>query len=134
MKKTRSGSALVLLLAALILTVFSPPALSKDKKAGKQQPATYGIVSGTVFRVPGFALPGASVTVTPEASERDGVNFKKFKVVTDARGEFAVRVPAVPMKYTLNVKSKGFQGQDKSVTIEGEQRKEVTFQLEPEAK
>ena len=89
-------------------------------------------MAGTVYRDPGFALPGASVVVTPESGERDGVKFKKQETSTNNRGEFAVRVPAVPMGYRVDVKVNGFQAQNQTVQVEGEQRKELSFVLEPQ--
>ena len=85
-----------------------------------------------MYRDPGFALPGATVLVTPEAGERNGVKFKKLETSANNRGEFAVRVPAVPMGYRVDVKINGFQAQSQTVQIEGEQRKELSFVLEPQ--
>ena len=62
-----------------------------------------------------------------------GVESKPIEAVTDSRGEFAIRVPAVASKWTVDVSAKGIGRQSKSVTIEGEQRLELSFVLEPEA-
>jgi hypothetical protein len=35
------------------------------------------------------------------------------------------------MKYNVDVKSNGYKEQQKAVQIEGEQRKDLTFELEP---
>jgi len=63
----------------------------------------------------------------------DKQSVKPIEAVTDSRGEFAIRVPAVPSKWTVDVSSKGYRSQSKSVSIEGEQRLELSFVLEPEA-
>ena len=129
--KTTIGSRLALL--ALLTLLFALPVPAKDKKI-QQLAAPTAIIAGTVFRTPGFALPGAEVVITPEKSS-DGTNkFKKEKVLTDARGEFAVRVPPVPMGYTVDVKLNRYEPQSKTVAIEGEQRKELSFELVPVAK
>jgi hypothetical protein len=114
---------------ALALIAFSAVPAAAEKKAKKPNEAaqTSSLIAGTVFRPPGFALPGAEVEVTQDADGKP----KKIKAVSDARGEFAVRVPPVPMKYKVDVKCNGYQAQQKSVAIEGEQRKDLTFQLEP---
>jgi hypothetical protein len=57
-----------------------------------------------------------------------------MEAVSDARGEFLFRVSPVPMHYNVTVAAKGYQILRKSVIVEGEQRVEVTFQLERESK
>jgi hypothetical protein len=111
-----------------VLAAGSSAAGDKGKAKSAQEP--YGTVAGTVYRDPGFALEGAEVTVTPETGEREGVKFKKQQTTTNARGEFAVRVPPVPMKYRVDVKLSKYQPQIQTVEIEGEQRKELSFVLE----
>jgi len=103
---------------------------AKDKGKGKTAPQPYATVAGTVYRDPGFALEGVVVTVTPETGDRGGVRFKRQQAATNTRGEFAVRVPPVPMKYQVDVKLDGYGTQSQPVEIEGEQRKELSFVLE----
>ena len=121
--RTRTGSSRTLSGFVLALALLLPAGVAAAKK---KQPEPVAVIAGTVFRDPGFALPSAEVTVTPESGKA-----KQMKVVTNVRGEWAVRVPPVPMKYKVDVKSTGFAPQDKTVEIEGEQRKEVNFVLTP---
>ena len=125
-KRTTSGSKLAILLLALSVLLVTPAAAEKKPKKPSASEA-FSVIAGTVYRPPGFALPGAEVEITPET---DGKS-KKMKAVSDSRGEFAVRVPVVPMKYKVDVKSNGYQPQQQAVSIEGEQRKDLSFQLEP---
>jgi hypothetical protein len=118
------GYSIVLLLAA-----FLPLAAAPKKKPALD---TYAVVSGSVFKDNGYALPGASVTLVPEAQSGDST--QKLDTVSDARGEFVLRVPPGPMHYTVTVAAKGYQSQGKSVNIENHERVEVTFQLERESK
>lgn len=67
----------------------------------------------------------------PESAQAGGVKLKAAETVTDARGEFAVRAPVVPMKWTIYVQANGYLAQSKTVSIDGEQRIELSFQLEP---
>jgi hypothetical protein len=131
-KRTTSGSsrfALVLLCAVALFPVLS----GKDKKKKAAEPEPYGVIAGTVFRGDGFALAGAEITViqadTANAADKPQ-HIKNLKTAANDRGEFAVRVPAVPAKYRIDVKLRGFEPQSKDVSIEGEQRKEVNFLLE----
>jgi hypothetical protein len=126
-KKTRIGSSFVLALALAAL------ASGADKK---RAPEPYGILAGTVFREPGFALPGAEVTALSDDSElaRNALKRKKLSAVSNARGEFAFRVPTAAARYTVKAAAKGYQAQEKTVSIEGEQRVDVTFTLRAESK
>ena len=126
-KKRRIGTKLLLL-----LLVF---ALAAGAAKKKQVPQSYGIIAGTVFRENGYALPGAELTLIPAADTNvPGVKLKTMQTVSDARGEFVLRVAPVAMRYTIKAAAKGYQPAEKSVTIEGEQRVDVTFQLEAESK
>ena len=127
-RKKRIGISLALLLAA-----FLPLAAAPKKKP--PLPDTYVIVSGSVFQDTGYALPGADVTLaldTQSASAPD--KMKPIQLVSDARGEFVVRVPPGPRSYTVAVRAKGFQSQQKSISVNDQERVEVTFQLERESK
>jgi hypothetical protein len=112
--------------------VFSNPALSAAKKEkSKNASAPYALIAGTVYRPPGFALPGAEVVVSPEQPEVNGAKLKKAEAVTDARGEWAIRVPPVPAKWQVNVKIDGYRPEQRSVSVEGEQRVDLSITLEP---
>jgi hypothetical protein len=115
---------------ACLIFSAAPAVAEKKPKKGKEAPGPFSVIAGTVFRPPGLSLPGAEVEITPDAEGKP----KKMKAVSDARGEFAVRVPPVPMKYKVDVKCNGYQPQQKTVEIEGEQHKDLTFQMEPAAK
>jgi len=123
----RSGSRAGLI---LLLCAFAAAAGSKKKAA-----EPYAVVGGTVFRDPGLAFPEAQVTLTsdPEAGQAPSI-VKKLTAVSDQRGEFAFRVPVTAMRYTIRAVAKGYAPQQKSVSVEGEQRVDATFTLEPESK
>lgn len=127
-RRKKIGTSLALLLMAL-----APAALFGQKKPTGA--AAYGIVAGSVFRESGYAFGDAQITLVPESqtSGSAGKN-KKLESFTDARGEFVFRVPPTPMRFTVRVKAKGYQSQEKLVDFQGEQRIDVTFQMEPESK
>lgn len=107
--------------------------MAGDKKTKKRE-AVYALVAGTVFQQSGFSLPGAQLTVTPDPEAKPSGKVKRLKAVSDGRGEFAIRVPPVPMRYIVSVRAKGFRGQEKQVTIGGEERVDIFFRLEPAPK
>jgi hypothetical protein len=125
-RKTRIIS-LLLLAATSIL-----PALADKKKAAAEP---YVLLAGTVFQETGFALPNAEIVVTQDpAPETKHSKAKKMQAVSDARGEFALRLPVGNARYAVNVSAKGFRSEEKSVTVQGEDRLDVTFQLHQESR
>jgi hypothetical protein len=134
--KKRIGISLALL-PALVLVAFLPLAAAAARK--KPLLDTYAVVSGSVFQDNGYALPGAGVILVPEAQSNSSPNgspnkTQPIQLATDTRGEFIVRVPPGPMHYTVGVRAKGYQNQQKSVSVTDQERVEVTFQLERESK
>jgi len=134
MKKTRktrkrTGSRLLRGVAALLAVVCALGAADKHKKAVEP----YGLIAGTVFRDPGFAFSGALVTIVPKPADGSDLKLRLNKAVSDARGEFAFRVPAVPMHYSVRAEAKGFKPVEKAAEINGDERVDVTFLLEPES-
>ena len=127
-KGTRTGSRRGFLAAAFL----GAPTVFGEKKPGKgkSEPRSAAI-AGTVFRDPGFALPGAEVILTPE---EPGAKAKPLKTVSDSRGEYAFHVPPGPARYTVSVKAAGHVPQSKPVSISGLERTDVYFQLQPASK
>jgi hypothetical protein len=144
-KKRRSGidearepilSRTRILAALLLLAVAFPHLYAGGKPAGQRGERPHAVVAGTVFRDPGFALPGAVVALRAEPPDGEKLpkEFKPQKTVSDGRGEFAFHVPPLPMRYVVSVSAKGFRPDHKSAEIRGEERVDVTFQLQEESK
>jgi len=126
-RKRRSGTSVVVLLLAGVL------AAQAAKK--KEVPQSYALVAGTVFDQRGYALRNADITLVPDLpSGSVAAKVKKLQAISDGRGEFVFRLPPGSMQYIVKVAAKGYQPEQKSVSVEGEQRVDVTFQLEPESK
>jgi hypothetical protein len=128
-KKTRIGSSLAALAIAALFCV--PASVAAKKEKSKETQAAFALIAGSIYRPPGFALPGVEVKLVPESSESQNVKLKKAEAVTDARGEFAVRVPAVPAKWRVDVKVNGYRHEQRSVSVTGEQRVDLSIILEP---
>ena len=128
-KRTRktSGSRLAALVLALLVMVVAPAAAEKKPKKLHAASGEFSLIAGTVYRPPGFALAGAEIEITSEIEGKPTT----IKAVSDARGEFALRVGTVPMMYKIGVKRSGYLPQQQTVAIDGEQRKDLTFRLEP---
>jgi hypothetical protein len=129
-KKKRIGTSAVLLTGLFLIAHLLPASLSLQAAAKKKPPDTYAIVSGSVFDDRGYALPDANVSVVPEAQSKT----KPLEAVSSARGEFVFHVPPGPMRYAVTVEAKGYQSQSKSISIQDQERAEVTFQMERQSK
>jgi hypothetical protein len=126
-RRKRTGISLLLLAAAFLV-----PAQAAKKKAALQP---YALLEGPVFRETGFSLSNAEIVVTPDPPpDTPPAKLAKMQTVSDARGEFAVRLPTASMRYTVKVSAKGYRSEEKSVTVQGEDRVDVTFQLHQESK
>lgn len=137
MRKTRkrSGNSFPstrrLIAIGFLLLLLCPAAFSQSKEKRKDAAAPFALIAGTVYRPPGFALPGAQVVIAPEQTEINGVKLKKAEAVTNARGEWALRVPPVPAKWRVDVKVNGYRPEQRLVSVEGEQRFDLSVVLEP---
>ncbi len=94
-------------------------------------PQPYALVTGTAFRDTGLRLPGAQIRLEPVGDPKAARKIKKQEAITDARGEFAIRVPAGPVQYKLTARAPGYQPQVKPVTVSGGERIDVFFRLQP---
>jgi len=130
--KTRTGKVLlVFAISALGLgggSVCWAAGKGKKEKKPSAAAASPAILGGTVFSGAGFALRGAEVLITrtepPPGKER-------WKTVTDARGEFFVRLPAGPAKYNVSVRAPGSKPQEKEIAFIADERLEQNFLLDP---
>lgn len=99
--------------------------------AADRNDAPHAVVAGTVFRENGFSLPGATVTLAVKDAPKKS---KKLQSVSDARGEFAFRVPPGQATYVVSASLKGFQRVEKEASVSGDERVEVTLVLPSESK
>lgn len=123
----RTGASL--LLGCLLLTGGLgrwAPAYPADRK-----PQPYALIAGTVFRENGLSLAGAQLLLEPAGESARNRKLRKMRAVSDARGEFAFRVPAEAAQYRLAAEAPGYQRAERPVQISGEERIDVFFRLQP---
>jgi len=133
MRKRTSGSSLRRTFFIVTLTLAAAfSGFAREKR--KATPAPTALIVGTVFRNTGLSLPGATITLEEEAAPGAKSKAKKIRAVSDTRGEFAIRVPAAPMRYTFSVTADGFETSNKQVVIQGEERVDLSIQLSPRLK
>lgn len=122
-----SGVKLLLCLAVIA------GAAAQAGLAAASDPKPISVIAGTVFREPGFALPGASVVLEPVEPEK-GRKPKVMKFTSDAHGEYSFRLPAAERKYKLTVTALGFVSQTKETASAPGVRVDVFFELKPETR
>ena len=126
-KYSASSLPRLLSLALVLVTLFAAALL-----AGKERPK-YALIYGSVFDDQGFALRGARIVVTQASAEsaRNSPEREKRRWVgvSDARGEFAIRVPAGKGNYAVGVEAAGFSAEPKTVEIKAEERVDVLFRM-----
>jgi hypothetical protein len=117
--------------AALCFASWQPVVAAAQRT--KSAPQAYAVVAGTVFQADGRVLRGAAVTLKENPEDGSTSRRKALAGTSDGRGEFAFRVPAIPMRYTVIVEAAGYVSQEKQVSVAGEQSADVYFQMEPAA-
>lgn len=138
MRTRRSGSSpprrSALAAPALGLVLLGAATFAGGADKARHAPAPYALVTGTVFRETGLSFPGAEVTLTAAGDSKEARKFKEMKCVTSDRGEFAMRLPALAMSYTVRAKAPGYQPQEKVVAVTAEEHVDVFFQLQRASK
>lgn len=131
---SRPLSVLRCLAVAALIAACLPEAVAAGAAKDKKAVASYALVAGTVFRESGHSLAGAEVELTAGGQPDAARKFKKMKALSDARGEFSFRVPPIAGAYKLTVKAAGYETQEKPASVNGEERVDVFFSLQPASK
>lgn len=122
-KRTRKTGASRFLLFLLVSFALAGLAGQKPEAA---------VIAGTVFRDPGFALPGAEVELlllSPPPGRRKP---KPVLTRTDSRGEFSFQVPPDQAEYRVTARAKGFLPEQRIVKLSGgPERLDVYLTLKP---
>ncbi len=102
--------------ALLALLCFLP--------AAGDEPKPHALLTGTVFTEDGLALPDIPVSIKRATDHK-----VRWRARSDARGEFALRLPPGPVTYEIATDSKRHQNQSKTVEFKGEEHLNVIFRL-----
>jgi hypothetical protein len=114
-------ACLVAALAALTMHRRSAPA--------QERPSEQALLFGTVFRGSYLALEGARVVAYNEASPK-----KKYRAVTNYRGEYRIRVPAGDATYVITASAPKFVQSQRTVQVYGIEKSTANLILEPRNK
>jgi hypothetical protein len=95
-------------------------------RAKKSKIKPYSLIFGTVWDAQNRALPGVKIKI-----QREGDKKPKWELVSDARGEFAQRLPAGAADYVVWAevkKNKGPAAKTK-VHIENDERQDIGLHI-----
>ena len=94
--------------------------------AGEKQAEPQALLFGTVFRASYLALPGARVVAFNEARPK-----KKYRTVTNYRGEYRIRVPAGDATYIVTASAPRFRAESRPVQVYGVDKTTANLILKP---
>jgi hypothetical protein len=126
---TRTTTTGVSLSRRRILPLLTGAVLAAAPEGKEKPPKLRTVLAGTVFRDPGFALPGVEVIL--EEKRPNGKKGKTQKTFTDARGEYAFLLPSEERNYVVKVAPRGLEPQQKDTASVPGARIDVFFTLKP---
>ena len=115
--------------ASLIFSIFLAAAAFPAAPRGQENKHAHDfLIYVTVFNDQGFSLPGATARVRRTSEKK-----WRWDSVSDARGEFAIRVPEGD-QYEMIVQAKGFQPVTREIDGREGNRDDVRVQMVAEVK
>ena len=109
-----------------ILAAFT---LQSNVALAQAQAPEQALLFGTVFRGSYLALEGARVVAYDEANPR-----KKYRAITNYRGEYRIRVPAGDATYVITASAPKFVQSQRTVQVYGIEKSTANLILEPRKK
>ena len=103
------------------------PSPQSSKPAAPDARKNYALIYGTVWDASGRSVAGVPITIRRISDKQ-----LKWELVSDARGEFAQRVPVGSQDYIIQANIKTPKGQPKpeiTVHIDDDERKDVSIRL-----
>jgi len=103
------------------------PSPQSSKPAASDARKNYALIYGTVWDASGRSVAGVPITIRRISDKQ-----LKWELVSDARGEFAQRVPVGSQDYIIQANIKTPKGQPKpeiTVHIDDDERKDVSIRL-----
>ena len=94
-----------------VLRLAAPFALLGSVSQGADQTA---LLFGTVFKGSYLALPGARIVAYDESNPR-----KKYRAVTNYRGEYRIHLPAGDATYVITASASGFESATRTAAVYG---------------
>ena len=132
-KSLKSCAAVVL--AALTCCVWAPgTALPGDEKDESKKDQPFALLKGSCFDQRGFSLPGVAIQVRLPPEEDGKKKGKRWRMQSDRRGEFAIRLPAGEQTVVVTASKKGYRKTEESVQFYADELQHIVIQMKPVAK
>lgn len=129
--KLRAAAALV---ALCVFAWASGTALFGDERDESKKDQPFALLKGSCFDQRGFSLPGVAIQVTLPQDENGKKKEKRWRLQSDRRGEFAVRLPAGEQTVVVTAGKKGYRKAEKSVQFYADELQHIVIQMKPVAK
>ena len=121
--------------AVLILFSWVPgTALPGDEKGESRKDQPFALLKGSCFDQRGFSLSGVAIQVTLPPGETGKNKEKRWRMQSDRRGEFAVRLPAGEQTVVVTASKKGYQAAKESVQFYADELQHIVIRMKPVAK
>ena len=119
-------------LAALIFFAWAPGTALPGEESKKDQP--FALLKGSCFDQRGFSLSGVAIQVTLPPGENGKKKEKRWRMQSDRRGEFAVRLPAGEQTVVVTASKKGYRKTEQSVQFYADELQHIAIRMTPVAK
>ena len=121
-------------LAALFVVALAPgTALPGERKDESRKDQPFALLKGSCFDQRGFSLSGVAIQVTLPPGENGRKKEKRWRMQSDRRGEFAVRLSAGEQTVTVTASKKGYRKTETSVRFYADELQHVVLQMKPVA-
>ena len=87
------------------------------------------ILFGTAFQESGLSLPGAKIVAFDQNKPH-----KKYRTVTNSRGEYTIRVPAGESTYIITASAPKFEPAKRSIKVYDSEKSTANLILKPRKK
>jgi len=98
--------------------------------ATERREKLYALLIGTCFNEKGFRLPGVTIVVEMKSEAVQKSKKKRWKVLSNSSGEFALRLPAGRHTFVVSAQKKAVKPVEKTVRFTEDERQDVIFNME----
>lgn len=97
--------------------------------AKEKEPDSFALLVGSCFNNDGFSLPGTSIRVEMQMNQEKQGKVEKWQTVSDARGEFALRLPAGRHSFLIKASREGFVPLEATVSFVQDERQDIILKF-----
>lgn len=99
----------------------------------EKEPEPFALLVGTCTNDEGFSLPGATIRVEMQSNEGKHGKVKKWQTLSDARGEFALRLPPGRHTFLVYGSRAGFASAQGTVSFAQDERQNIILKFKLES-